>query len=263
VAEVYPSDGYTPAPIIPPANITAADFYRYGKPSEVEPVGETHDKKRFEPFENESEASIRILSVGQKDDEQDVVPAYTKFILENVSSNYSERYQIVETFGDFFVFFFGSRPSTHNFKGTLINAKNANWVSDFLFYYDNYLRGTKCVELNARAVLTFGGCQMEGFILNMGNATDAAVEGGVSLNFQVVATDWKYLGFSDDFGVFRDAQGYATDENFRALLEKIAGIEGAGMAEEQTSDAFGNAKNAMEGLDPSFTDLPVIGPAAP
>ena len=63
--ETFHTEAYTPAPIIQPANITQADFYRYGKPSDENSQELEYHPRRFDRFfvgENEQEeASIRIF----------------------------------------------------------------------------------------------------------------------------------------------------------------------------------------------------------
>jgi len=117
---------------------------------------------------DEKSATIRIIT---EKDKKDLIPSYSRFILESVQEAHSERQQVVETFGDFYVFMYGERPPIYNFGGTLINSKNVNWVADFMLMYERFLRGTRCTENKARALLTYGGRQVEGYIINTSNQT--------------------------------------------------------------------------------------------
>jgi hypothetical protein len=248
-ATVFPTvaNGIAPTAPIPDPEDSVADFYRYGRFAEV---GEGYDvnPRTFTPIES-GPASIRIYGQGPKDKKpRDFLPRYTKFILENVTESHIERTQIIETFGDFYVFMFGERPPQYNFAGTLINAQNANWVSDFMLMYNLYLRGTRCVERNAKAILTYGGRMVEGLIPNITLTTNAQVEGGVGFQFSVIVFERKFLSFSEDMGYSTgDNEFLKQDENFMKLLGQIAGSVGTGTSQPGASAAQGAAKGVMGG----------------
>jgi hypothetical protein len=222
------SDGYTPPPvpkILPP--LTAqADWYRFGKYNEDQEnnPGFEAAPRKIDQFD-EDIASIRVLGKKYPNFPEvldDIIPAYTKCILESIQEGRAERSQIVETFGDYYVFFFGERPAIYTYTGTLINSKNANWVADFKYYYDNFLRGTKCVELGAKLILTYGGRQVEGYMMDAAMNTQAAVEHGVSLTFRVVITEEIPLGFSDDFQYAVGNHGeYMEISIFKDMVDKV------------------------------------------
>ena len=256
-SKVYPTQatGADPSkPIVAPEEVSA-DYYRFGKFSETK-KGYEIQPRTFEPVDEKVPSSIRIWGKQKgtygkdrgKDIFSDIIPAYTKFFLESVQESHSERSQIIETFGDFYVFMFGERPSVYNFSGQLLNSKNANWVTDFMFMYDRYLRGTRCVEQNATAIVTYGGRQAEGLILSASTMTNAAVEGSVSFNFSLVVFKRSFFNFSADMGYSTsDYKNLTVDKKFRKLLEEIAGSEGAGSSDPQVSKATGAAKKTALG----------------
>lgn len=258
VAGTFPTVGFVSPQIQESLDLLMADFYRNGKTSVQDGVlVQEIQPKSIDPWDGVT-ASIRVFgfrpkggAAGTANDGQDVdhelVPAYTKFILESVTEQHNERSQIVETFGDFYVFLFGERPPMYQFSGTLINTRNVNWVSDFKFYYDNFLRGTKCVESSARLLLTYGGRQIEGFMLGMTTATDASLEAGVKVSFPVVVTRKTFLGFSDDFGSLVVGGNVMKDDTFIKKLDQIAGKTGKGTSEKGASDAAGAAQSAVNG----------------
>lgn len=239
-------------------NLTMADWYRYGQPSTLDAA--VFDRlPRIVEIAEEEPAAIHVFGLPPKGTSEsgdvELLPRFTKFILESTAEGHAERSQISETFGSFYVFFFGERPPVYNFSGTLINTKDINWRQDFQFYYDNYLRGTKCVDRNARIVLTYGGRQIEGFMLNFQTTTDAAVEAGVKVTFQIIVTNrLAVLGLSQDFGLFNQNGQQFGDETFQKLLEDIAGKEGKGLAAGATSVAYGQTTKAMAG-GPSIEEL--------
>jgi len=262
VFQVYPTVGFVPTPIKEATDIVLADWYRNGRPVSNNDPGQ--GPRQIAPWEHdEKPASIRCFGLRKNPngstpkEDVELIPAYTKFFLESAQEAHVERSQIVETFGDFFVFFFGERPPMYSFSGTLMNTKNANWVSDFKFWYDQYLRGTKCVENNARLLLTYGGRQIEGFMLNMQTQTDATMEAGVKVSFSFVVTRKTFLSFSEDFGSVVSNGITINDAKFTSLLKKIAGVEGAGLSDPKTSSAAKATKDAMGGGAPvqSFANV--------
>lgn len=252
--DVFLTEGFAKHPVIEPSESRSADFYRYGNASAL-PAAQSSDfdvqaymAKFVEEFDEE-EASIRVLGPpkgnAKNGERKDLIPPFTKFILENVQESHNERSQVVETFGDFYAFFFGERPPIYNFSGTLINSKSINWLADFMFYYENFLRGTKCVENNATLVLTYGGRQIEGFMLNVGSATQAVTDKGVAISFQVLVIDRKILSLSVDFGLVLKNGKFAQDETF---LRKLAE---AGLSRAEVSRAYNTVKNVSDLEEPA------------
>lgn len=257
--EVVPTDGVIPKEI--PYNEASAggamvDHYRDGAFNED--GSPKMQKKTLAPIIREP-ASIRMYgpnptktssnpSAGQgsnKVKEYDFIPPFTKFILESVQEGRQERSQIVETFGDFYVFFYGEKPPIFSYTGTLVNAQNINWVQEFNYYYDNFLRGTKCVEKSARLLLTYGNVQVEGFMLGFNEAFTAMDEQGVKVNFSIVVTKRVDIARGEDFGLSEDAK--KRREMYAAWLEEITGKTGAGMADSGTSSAYNGVSRALQG----------------
>ena len=244
------TEGYAQHPIVKPATNTPADFYRRGKPKEGTDPNSTKSgagydliPRQLDDSEEAAPASIRMLgkkTQNSNGDDVDLIPPYSKFFIESVQEGHTERSQIVETFGDFYVFFFGERPPIYTYTGTLINAKSINWAEDWMFFYDNFLRGTKCVELNARLLLTYGYRQVEGFLLSTSTATQAMNEKGVQLQFQVLVIDRKIWRLSLDFGLIESNGTFNTDKSFLTLLTK-------GLSETDVSDASGQVKKVVNG----------------
>jgi len=256
VKEVTPTEGFSRFPVVQSATITAADFYRRGRQAEGQTPGtpisyDVQPRAITEFSSSEEPASIRLvgkLKKGTKTEDQDLIPPYTKFFLESVSEAHQERSQVVETFGEFYVFFFGERPPVYTFAGTLMNTKYANWTQDFMFYYDKFLRGTKSVENNARIVLTYGGRQIEGFILGVSTQTAAQSENGTQFSFQVLVIDRKVLQLSADFGLVESNGQFNSDASFLGLLSKF------NLSRPEISKAWNTTKGVMD---------KTINPAAP
>ena len=259
------SEGVMKHPVVSGFNVFPADYYRKGGPSRTIPSGIDEGRVYRDPSprllgdpEVESTAVLRLYGRPNRQPTAkptDLIPPYSKFFLESVQEGHMERSQVVETFGDFFVFFFGERPATYTFSGTLLNAENVNWAEDFYFYYDNFLRGTKCVEAGAVLIMTYGYRQVEGFLLGVNMAVNAVSERGVALTFQMLITDRKYLKLSPDFGVLQ-----TTDNKFikdTTLLEMMKKGTSSGIyseAYQNASDVANKKKAAASTSQPKAGD---------
>lgn len=128
--------------------------------------------------------------------EFDVLLETTEFILEDAQEQMQERFQLQETFGDFNVYFFGKRAEIFSYSGSLLNASgNLQWRNQFLYNYENFLRGTKCAELKARAYLLYDDVIREGFIISAGTNQNSITEGVVKFNFTLLVTSKRTMGF--------------------------------------------------------------------
>lgn len=89
----------------------------------------------------------------------------TNFFVTQISHVDSEKFQIVETFGDDYVFFYGRRPFMLQVSGLLLNTEDFDWKSEWLENYETYLRGTKCVENRCRVQFRVDDRLYSGYIL--------------------------------------------------------------------------------------------------
>jgi hypothetical protein len=225
--DAFLTEGYSKFPVIPYKGKTAADFYRRGQLLNAGSPSTAADFTQLprlidDPAEEEP-ASIRLFGkkkVGSTVADEDLIPPFSKFFLESVQESRNERSQVVETFGNFYVFFFGERPPVYTFSGTLLNTDNTNWVEDYMFYYENFLRGTRCVEIGAKLVITYGYHQIEGYLMGTSLATQAVNERGVAMNFQVLVIDRKIMKLSLDFGLIESDGGFKQDVSFLDVLTR-------------------------------------------
>jgi len=110
------------------------------------------------------------------------------------------------------------------------------------------MRGTKCAENNAVLILTYAGVQVAGYMLNVSYSKSAAIQTGVRLSFQLVITSRKYLGFSDDFSYYVGAgKKLMSDPMMQKLLDDIAGKDGTGSSDADSSNAANKASNSANG----------------
>lgn len=112
------------------------------------------------------------------------------FILQSVQYARQERMQIQQTFGDFYTFFFGENPSTVAVSGVLCNTVDFNWKNEFLRNYDQYLRGTKCVETRSRVYFGFDDIVLEGYVLNVSIPYQSEAPYLVPFSFSLLITNY-------------------------------------------------------------------------
>lgn len=117
------------------------------------------------------------------------VNEYADFIIQAVDEQRVEKQQIIETFGESFVFFFGERPRVITVRGLLVNTEDFNWRSQFWYNYENYLRGTKLVQANARAYLSWDTRVVEGFLLQATGQEIADMPYAVNFSFSMLLSN--------------------------------------------------------------------------
>jgi hypothetical protein len=118
------------------------------------------------PFKDNNLASTEIevpttILVLEKETRK-ILLQTNKFLLQTISKPRQERFQIIETFGDPSVYFYGDRTRVYTIQGLLMDAENAPelgmdvktaaqerakgkyyWATAFQDFYENFLTGTK------------------------------------------------------------------------------------------------------------------------
>ena len=120
---------------------------------------------------------------------------YANFILQNVSEQRMEKHQIVETFGESYIFFFGENPRFLNVTSVLVNSHDFNWEAEWWENYDKFFRGTRLVELGARLYMFYDDNIVEGYMLNA-QATKVAEEPFlIQMSFVLYITNYRNVSF--------------------------------------------------------------------
>jgi hypothetical protein len=118
---------------------------------------------------------------------------YSNFFLQSISESREEKQQIMETFGESYIFFFGQRARVMQFQGVLVNTWDFNWEAEWWANYDEFLRGTKCVENNARLYIQFDNTLVGGYIINSQSQKIAEQRNTVQFSFSLFVTDYIQL----------------------------------------------------------------------
>lgn len=126
----------------------------------------------------------------------------SNFIIQNVQDQRMERHQVVETFGDTYLYLFGESPRMLNVSAVLINSLDFNWKAEFEYNYNMYLRGTRAIEQGARCYLFYDDNVVEGYILNCAVIQDAMIPLSVQLQFQFFVTNERNVSLIDNGGYY-------------------------------------------------------------
>ena len=118
---------------------------------------------------------------------------YTNFLLQSVQEQRAEKMQVIQTFGEPFVFFFGEHPRVIAGTGILLNTEDFNWRAEFWENYDKYLRGTKCVQNKTRVTLQWDDILVEGYFIKANAAESATKPNQVEFDFQIFLTNYQNL----------------------------------------------------------------------
>lgn len=118
---------------------------------------------------------------------------YTNFILQSVQEAREEKFQITETFGDPYIFFFGERPRFLDCSCMLLNSLDFNWQAEFWDNYEKYLRGSKCAEIGARVYMFYDDTVVEGYMLLAAAAVSADNTMAVQLQFKMFLTNYRNI----------------------------------------------------------------------
>lgn len=123
---------------------------------------------------------------------------YTNFILQSVSEARMEKHQIVETFGEPYIFFFGEHPRFLDVQMVLINSHDFNWEAEFWQNYNDYLRGTKLVEMGARTYLFYDDVVVEGYWLQAQGMKTSDSPLMVQISFRLFLTNYSNVSLVGD-----------------------------------------------------------------
>lgn len=118
---------------------------------------------------------------------------YANFLIQRLTEQRAEKQQIIETFGEDYVYFFGERPRFLDVQGVLVNTADFQWKNEFWTNYEQFLRGTRLVEQNARLYLYIGDTVIEGYIVNAGTNDDASQPNMCPFQFQLFITNYQIV----------------------------------------------------------------------
>lgn len=115
---------------------------------------------------------------------------FTKFFLTGVSVQYSEKSQILTTFGDNeVVYYFGKQPVVFNLTGLIFDSMENDWFSKFITLYNQVLRGTMLAKNFALIELVLPNMKLVGTISSLSHQQDSTRDTDVQFSMQFVAKE--------------------------------------------------------------------------
>jgi len=149
---------------------------------------------------------------------------YTNFLIQSVSMPRQEKQQIIETFGEDYLYMFGDAPRVYTINALLMNTLDFNWFNEFWYNYENYLRGTKLVERGARAYIFNDDMLWECYIIGMSATKNSANRNAVPIQLTVfVVNDAITANIGDpEFPNYPSAEGSVLQnvESYDRLLAR-------------------------------------------
>jgi len=113
-----------------------------------------------------------------------------RFLIRAVAGAHEEKAQIMETFGQPIIYFFGEKPIVLNFVGAVYDTENMPWFSDFLDRYEQDLRGTRLNFNNQSIFILLDNHVIEGYILKISYNKGAHMTGHADMQFSFVVVKW-------------------------------------------------------------------------
>lgn len=123
---------------------------------------------------------------------------YANFIIQSVQEARMEKHQIVETFGESYIYFFGEAPRFLDVSAVLVDSLDFNWHAEFWENYERYFRGTKLVEMGARTYLFYEDNIVEGYMLNATAVKTSDAPLMVRLQFRLYLTNYSNISIIGD-----------------------------------------------------------------
>jgi hypothetical protein len=160
--------------------------------------------------------------------------AWTDWLLQSVREQRVEKTQIVETFGDTYLYAFGERPRALEFQGILMNTQDYNWRAVFWENWDKYFRATKLIEANARMYIGWEDVLVEGYPVNAAAAETSDSPNALTFKFTFYVTN--YINVSAQ-------RGFVAQK-----AEKIATIRGGyetGVIDHMARRNLGDSRNRL------------------
>lgn len=133
-------------------------------------------------------------ALGQFNDQSftnsDKAEAWTAWMLQSVREERMEKTQLVETFGDSYLYAYGEKPRSLQFQGLLLNTEDYDWKTDFWKNWEDHFRATKLVERKARMYIRFEDVLVEGYPINASVGQTAESPNAMSFSFLFFVTSY-------------------------------------------------------------------------
>jgi hypothetical protein len=125
---------------------------------------------------------------------------YTGFLLQALQIGFSEKLQVVHTFGDTeVVYYFGRMPTQANVTGVVTDDADNQWFTKFIDVYNLYLRGTQLARNFELVQLQTPNSTITGTITNMSYNQDASSDTNIVFNMSLLVKQYTTLTVQEAF----------------------------------------------------------------
>lgn len=115
---------------------------------------------------------------------------FTSFFVTSFSTSFSEKSQVMTTFGDNeVVYYFGKQPITMTVNGLLFDSIEHDWFSKFITLYAGALRGTQLAKNFGLIQLNFPNMVVTGTISQLSTSQDSTRDTDIPFSFSFIVKD--------------------------------------------------------------------------
>lgn len=176
----------------------------------------------------------------------------SNFLINSIQEQRAEKQQVILTFGEPYIFFFGEQPRMLTINGTLLNTEDFNWRAEWWENYDRYLRGTQCVRQKARVYLSWDDVVVEGYVTQSSAVESSEAPYLVQFSFQMFLTNYQNISGVGDINAHWQGKDINLDPSSIDLpgnggQSKTSLVRQANIASEQLA-AGENSKSLFEFL---------------
>jgi hypothetical protein len=198
---VTPKAGATPnIPAIPDNAPLQNDSYRYGSKT-IKTDGINNPRSVGERANDKDDIAYLRLTIDPSANSSVkgfAINAYSRFFLQSWQEAQQEKMQVVETFSNYYAYFFGKRPVMYRYNGILLNDLNNEWANDLMFYYENYFRGSQSAALSGIVSITYSGKTVTGFFTGISMSGVAENDNLVTFSLDMLVVDHTTTRYSPD-----------------------------------------------------------------
>ena len=177
---------------------------------------------------------------------------YSNFLIQQIQEERVEKQQIIETFGEPYIFLFGERARVINITGVLANTFDFNWEAEWWYNYDNFIRGTRCIENDARIFLSFDNTLVGGYIIAASTSKTSDQRNYVNFQFQLFVTSYvNYSQIGDPSAIPPGGRSFFTNvatTSIGATAQGLLSPEAAAQFRPQLLSDFGRFPLNTNGL---------------
>lgn len=202
----------------------------------------------YDPLQNVAGASSDVT----EDVNSLVAGTFANFFLTDISYNFNEKVQVMQTFGDNeVVYYFGRQPLMITMSGLLFDSLENDWFSKFLTLYAGVLRGTELAKTFSLVKLTLPNMVIVGSISGISLNQNSNRDTDIPFSMQFIAKQVVPLPTIMPTGQAQNIVGTLVD--FKANRQGVAGYKlGSGSLSggffDSAAKTFGDLTGAIGGL---------------